>query len=208
MTVAPATVLEMVRTSVMLRLLGPDPSLIDAESRWVLWKFLYEVPAWKRVLTVSPVAGQRDYPLALTDPESAVLVTQAYYGDTPLAGGDMPPILTTTGAPSVMALVDDRTFRVYPTPTSADTSPILVEVALTLLPTAEATPPALVRAYFDVLLEGTLGRLYMMPDKTWTNLLLAQAHLSRFEMRIARAKRKTNTAGVKGSQFMSIPFFA
>ena len=49
-------------------------------------------------------------------------------------------------------------------------------------------PPELWSTWFEVILDGTLGRLYAMPAKPYTSPQMAQYHGARFRRGIARAR--------------------
>lgn len=202
-----AGLFESVRQSVMARLIGATPELVDQESRNVVQEFLHDTTLWRQVFSFPLVVGTTDYALNMEDWESGSLLVEAQYDGRRIAHGmtDLP--ITARGGPRAVALVTDRMLRVYPIPGDGYTGTMDVVVALTLLPTGTATPPDCIRPYHDIIMDGVLARMYLMPDKPWTNLRLADPATKRFEAGKSRVRRENQGGRTFGAVFMKIiPF--
>ncbi len=104
--------------------------------------------------------------------------------------------------PKHITLIDNDTFQLLPTPSSDDV--IDLKVVLTLERTATEIDDALVEEFEDVLLDGALGRLYEMPNESWSNLKLSAYHMNRYHGGIAQAKlrvQETRTPGTRVAAF-------
>jgi len=104
--------------------------------------------------------------------------------------------------PQFVTLVDNDMFQLMPTPTLDDI--IDIKVALTLPRTATVVDDALVEEFEDVLLDGALSRLFEMPNETWSNMSMAQYHLSKFLAGTEGARlraQESRTPGVRVASF-------
>ena len=77
--------------------------------------------------------------------------------------------------------------RVEPVPSNDFDDPLVLSLALR--PTSLADVSDEVFPYhYDVVIDGAIGRAYMMPDKPWTNVKTATYHLQRFRNGMASAR--------------------
>lgn len=202
--------LESVKQAATIRAAGADPSLLDLEARWVVSEFLSETRVWRQTFSIVLTGGTSDYPLPIQDEQSVVVVLGAR-SDSPIEVGPLAPVQDSseTGAPRRVGMLNDRVLRVSPTPSPAESGLIIqVAVALTLLPTVDASPPDVIRPYHSYLLDGLLARIFSMPDKPWTNTRTSGAYLTRYNMGITRVRREVDGARTHGSLRMRGPRFA
>lgn len=195
---------ESIKETAALRLAGVTMAMVNAEMRWTLMEFLAETRIWRRVITLAPVAGQRDYELPIEDYESVKLLMSASYGDRNILRG-LTFGLEQTGSPSGVGMITDRILRVSPTPTASETSLITVDVCLTILPIMDAEPPDEIRPYSQVLLDGLLGRLYAIPDKPWTDIRFAAAHYAAWRSGISTTRREMEMGRMHGYTMARFP---
>lgn len=176
-----ATYLESVKTGAMIRLAGATPEVIDSEMRWVVSEFLADTRLWMERISVTLLAGQTEYALALgDDTESVTMIFRAEFNGRTL-GHNIPPADSNTGAPARIALKTDRIILIYPQPdTEAVATPLLIDVCKTLLPTSSATVPEIIRPFHSAILLGLLARMYAITDKPWTDLRMAAAMTSAY----------------------------
>jgi hypothetical protein len=200
--------LESVRQSALLRLTGATPDIVDYESRWVVSDFLARSRVWRRTIALAPVDGVENYPLGIANHESATLLLGASYSGRDLLLTTKPLATMQDGLPAAVALVDDRTAGVYPTPTADVVEPIEVEVALTLLPMAESALPAVVRPYHDTILHGVLARMYRIPDKPYTNQRIAPEHQWYYDRGVFDARRLADGGRARNALFVQFTPFA
>ena len=94
-----------------------------------------------------------------------------------------------TGLNANYYLMDgNNTIRWVPTPSKTTANLYDVRVAVKPLRTATSLDTTLTNHYDEELINGTLGLLYMMPRKPWTDLNLAQYHQSMFMNSMPRAR--------------------
>jgi hypothetical protein len=203
----PVYLLEAVKKAAVTRLAAITNDVLDNEMRWVLCDFLKGTLIWKRNLTITLVTGQSDYVVPIQDYESVAFVERVAYGATAIRLGTIPYTYATTGQPQVAGLIDDRTLRVFPTPSADATESLSVLVCMTVLVTSNQPPPDVVRPYHDVLLDGLLMRCFAIPDRPWSNVRLAPAHAQAYEAGKVNVRRERDGGRVHGAQFMKIPRF-
>lgn len=201
-------VLESIRQAAMLRLTGATPDAVDLESRWVISDFLARSRMWRRTIALTPSAGVEDYLLGIANHESAVLLLGASYSKRDLLLAPKPLVTMQDGLPTAVMLTDDRTARVYPTPTVDVTEVVEVEVALTLLPMTESVIPAVVRPYHDIILQGVLARMYRIPDKPYTNQRLSPEHQWYYDRGVYDARRMIDGGRGRNAMFVQFAPFA
>lgn len=200
--------LESVRQSALLRLTGATPDIVDYESRWVVSDFLARSRVWRRTIALTPTDGVENYPLGIANHESATLLLGASYSGRELLLTAKPLATMQDGLPAAVALVDDRTAGVYPTPTADVVEPIEVEAALTLLPMTESALPAVVRPYHETILHGVLARMYRIPDKPYTNQRIAPEHQWYYDRGVFDARRLADGGRARNALFVQFAPFA
>lgn len=203
-------ILESVRQTVLLRLAGASPEIVDFEARWLISEFLSETRIWRETYSVGLTAGVTDYALPIEDETAVAVLMEARIGTAQLGFGGISaiPNPARVGLPTRIMMFDDRTARVFPAPTAEDIAlPLEVSVALTLLVTVDAVPPDVIRPYHHYLLDGLLARMYAMPDKPWTNTRMAEPHLRRFQSGKSFVRRELDASRGYGSLRMRGPRF-
>ena len=211
---------EGIKRTVMLRLPGTTPTLVDQEFHWVVSEFLGATRCFRRIVPVVLVADVYDYGLSIADEESVVVLLSARYnGDSKLTMGTPVYADDTMGFPVYASLMTDRELRIFPKPSpDAEGKTVEAHVALTLLPTSflpeagEGLPPVLaypdeLRPYQGYLLDGALARMMGMADKPWTNTRLAETHLRRFENGKTMVRREMDAQRTYTSLTMRGPRF-
>lgn len=200
--------LESIRQAAMLRLTGATPDAVDLESRWVISDFLTRSRVWRRVVALTPSAGVEDYSLGIANHESATLLLAASHNSRELLLTPKPLGTMQDGLPTAVMLVDDRTVRVYPTPTIDVTEDVEVEAVLTLLPMSESVIPAVIRPYHDTVLHGVLARMYRIPDKPFTNSRLAPEHQWYYDRGVYDVRRMVDGGRGRNAMFVQFAPFA
>ncbi len=101
-----------------------------------------------------------------------------------------------------ITLIDNNTFCLSPPPQSDDV--IDMKIVLTLQRDATDIDDQIIEEYEDVIINGALARLYEQPNKTWSNIRLAQYHSGKFTMGTGKAKlraEETRTPGARVASF-------
>lgn len=91
-------------------------------------------------------------------------------------------------------------------PSETVTDGIEFYVSLTPNRNVKRVPEIAVTQYYDVILDGVLGRLMMHPAKPYSNPMAAQYHLRRFRSGVADAKAKGNVGNIPGQNWTYPPF--
>ena len=99
-----------------------------------------------------------------------------------------PSYLTANGRPTHFSVVGDKAIRFSPIPDAA--YPFVVDVVLKPSRTASGVETWIYETWADALVDGAVWRLARIPDKSWSNLALANEHKARFDRAIANAKTR------------------
>jgi hypothetical protein len=90
------------------------------------------------------------------------------------------------GQPRMYWIHSDRTIRVFPTPDKR----AVLKVSAVLKPARDATGVEdwIYDTWADVLVNGVISRLAIMPGKEWTDVNLASMHKAMFEQAITKTR--------------------
>jgi hypothetical protein len=202
-------ILEMIRQAAIVRLTGATPDVVDLESRWVISDFLARSRLWQRTVQVPLSPGVVSYAIpGVQTYESMVLMLEASYKSRQLLLSDFPIVTTEDSTPSSVRLGNDRTLEVYPAPGASITDNLSVKLAATILPSNENPIPAVIRPYHQAVLDGVLARMYMIPDKPYTNTRLAPVHQVAYEREISNVRRIVDGGRGRNALFVQFAPFA
>jgi hypothetical protein len=202
-------ILEMIRQAAIVRLTGATPDVVDLESRWVISDFLARSRLWQRTVQVPLSPGVVSYAIpGVQTYESMVLMLEASYKSRPLLLSDFPIVTAEDSTPSSVRLGNDRTLEVYPAPDASITDNLSVKLAATILPANENPIPAVIRPYHQAVLDGVLARMYMIPDKPYTNTRLAPVHQVAYEREISNVRRIVGGGRGRNALFVQFAPFA
>lgn len=133
----------------------------------------YDIKAGKEELYLNPV----------DDNKEVVYVRGVWFKGTPLNAVDKPdnrinkegtyPIAYYCPYPDVI--------RYVPIPTADVADEIIVHAVMRPTDPTNLTHEFIVSLYYDVILDGVLGRLYLMPNKPWSNRELGLLHTTQFK---------------------------
>lgn len=82
----------------------------------------------------------------------------------------------------------NNTVRLYPTPANTTSDKYYVRVAVKPTLSATVLDDVLVNKHREALISGALGYLFMLPRKLWSDMKLAQYHLSMFHGKLPSAR--------------------
>lgn len=100
-------------------------------------------------------------------------------------------LLSTTTGTSITRIwaPSQSAIRVEPVPSGINPNQNELIIVAALQPETLADVPLEVYTYhYDVIIDGAIGRGYMMPDKPWSNVKTATYHLRRFRNGMASAR--------------------
>jgi hypothetical protein len=113
-------ILEMIRQAAVVRLTGATPDVVDLESRWIISDFLARSRLWRRKTEIPLISGVSEYPVGNYDIESTVLLHKASCGERDILLADSLYDGGESEIPTSVMLLNDRTIKLYPTPTKGD----------------------------------------------------------------------------------------
>ncbi len=141
----------------------------------------FTLPANSRTVEIMPFAGRIDRLIGVT--KDGYPVHRAYM--SPIGTVHMP------FSPSAPEEYVAKVALVVSDPVTRDAYPII--------------PYEIVERYFDGLISGVCSRMMAQMSKPYTNLPLAQFHLSKFRGEASRARNEVATGHTNGSQNWTFP---
>jgi hypothetical protein len=175
---------------------GVDDAVIKQTIQATLREFFTRGGGWKQELdSITLREGREQYTI---NPQSQGIVLypdQAWTTDpntpddnrTPLHIYPSEALANAGGWGNGIYKVDANTIGVAPVPNAAMEGKKLIIVALwKLLPDCTSVPDAVFDNWFDEVMDGVKGKLYMMPSKPWSNTALGTYHGKRFNLGIGR----------------------
>jgi hypothetical protein len=205
------TVVTPITQRILARVKGCTMALVNVELRAVTAEFLHKTLLWRERRTIpasSVLPGVASY--ALVPPQAdagtvAAAVLSAWYGQSPIRGGS----LTGTrpgeaGEPRMVDLTDPLTVTLWPAPPAgAETKDIVLDIAWSIEPVT-TTPDTLTLPYaalnhLDALTEGTLAKLFAMPDKPWSSTEHATYHHAEYRSALFQAREAIRAGRAHGS---------
>lgn len=174
-----------------MELVGVSDNGLNLELFSVLREFSTDSNAWYEDLTVNPVVGQQDYPLATLESPSQIIRLQAVWdSNTGIIGATMPII---------------GKLHLHHAPTSLSAVPWYARVIITVaFPTTREDIPTfpgkLFAQYSETILDGLLGKMMAQGNKSYSNKDGALYHLRRFRTGIQQAKTAAHRQNLMGAQ--------
>lgn len=101
--------------------------------------------------------------------------------------------------PQYIAHLDADNFVLAPVPDDAEPYDIDMLVVLKPLRTAAGMEETILDEIENTVMDGALHRLYMLPDKNWTNMNLGQYHGQLFVSRITERRARANLGAGRAS---------
>ena len=175
-----------------MKLPGASKAGIKAELYETVSEFFRDSSSWVEKIQVNVVAGTTEYELTPSVGQVIRLWGVVDANNLPIAD-----VMPTVGTLRLGYTPNQNaTFFAYAVlnvtlPTDSDKLPVL--------------PDWLLQLYTHVILDGTLGRMYGQPQKTYTNDQLMAYHLRRFRDGVAMARVATIRANTVGTQNWQYP---
>jgi hypothetical protein len=179
-----------------MELNGASDNGLQMELFEVLKELSEDSNAWYEDLTLNPIVGVQDYPLAPTEsPSQIIRLWGAWDSNTGEISASMPLI---------------GTLHLRHAPTTLSAVPWYVRVVLTVaFPTLKGDipvfPSKLFRQYSTTILDGLLGKMMGQIDKSYSNQQQALYHLRRFRTGIQQAKTAAHRQNIMGGQSWMYP---
>lgn len=169
----------------------------------------------RTTLRFNSVAGTASYTLSMPAGTTTVTLLEAFYNSNRLGlvGPDdfvhplelFPTVGTETapaGDPSIAALLDPDTVRVFPIPNKSATNAFLVRVATKPTRAATQVDDILFDNWADAIVNGAAARLHTTPNQPYTSLTDEQRARTLFKREINRASIEASRGRVKRSQMI------
>lgn len=176
-------------TELKVRVPGAAVDQLELELRATLREFFTKSGWWMEELSSINIKEGKDL-YRLNYPQATVMgVHYAWINGTPLSLGTQAPKTTNpSGSASVAFMAESNLMQLFPMPSTDMDDALKIIVRLNPLTEMCKVPVETVTHFFDEIMDGVLGRLYGMPSKPYTNLLLSQYHLRRFRDGISTAR--------------------
>jgi hypothetical protein len=196
------TIVTPITQRVMARVAGAEIALVNVELRSTTAEFLARTLLWRSRVEITAIAGEDTYAIVPPQADAGTHVTQvlaAWYGTRRLGVGPVTGRTPdATGGPVLLDMSDPLTVKLWPAvPTEGELHGIVVDVAWSIDPSSltpdSLTLPYAVLGYLEALTDGTLHRLFAMPDKPWSSTKHSTFHLQRFRKSMLSARRMADT---------------
>ena len=174
-----AALTEWTRT-LLANLPGVAPPQVEEKLRQAAKEFYLQSRAWRTVLGPFDVTATQ-VPVVLAPPANSQIV---WVREVWLQEGSVRSRLI-GNAEKITEDRDDRrpthfyfdpptgTVQLWPTPTETVVGILFASVALTVTPAAATFPDLSLTHHFEAIQNGSLARLYAMPNKPWTDPIMA-----------------------------------
>lgn len=191
---------------------GAVRAVADRELRMAIREFFERSYAWRRTFTeLDAPAGLTPIQITSTETGDAnsdviAIMSVEYDGNVLTPMYQRPPRTNlTTSRPTGFYMTSNRDeFQLYPALENPSTGLLTVHLALT--PKLDATnfPRQIQNYYYDAIIEGFLSRMYMHPEKPYSNPQLGMMARTNFRRRIGYYNAQAK-AGYNGSPAWGYP---
>lgn len=188
---------------------GCPALIVDHELRRASQVFFEGSRAWKKTLDALPVsAGSELLTLSTGSSElDTVRAEKAWYDGKPI------DVLTTeelgnsfsdnwhdhTGTPIALVQFEPGVVRLYPIPTEAAVTGLVVEASIKPSDSSTGLPDNLRIKFKEAISTGAKGRLMIYPNKSWSNLELGIAMGSTFDGSVSKARLDASLSFGRGA---------
>lgn len=198
----------------MARVMGASEGTIRCELGAAIREFYLESKGWRE--QIGPYNIYEGSPLVWLNPVDAysyaVWVRGVWIQD-----GDDKVVLQpstyretdpTTGTPTSYSTPDPYVLRLYPTPDESMGAVLWVDAYMAPAVDASRFPNIAATHHFEPILEGALSRLYLMPNKPWTNPVLGMQFARSFRRRCIEWRSISEGGYGRGETNWRFPAFA
>lgn len=170
----------------------PDPILL-AEIRDAAREFCQRSRWLRQTLIMDTLVDENTYELVPEDTSVEVIGIKAMeYDGEPLTPGKPEEHPHESGVPKYFFYYPASDFILMPTPDTAETQILNINMIVQPITTATTLPDTLTQGHERTLVFGALSRLLMMPGSAWENQSLADAYEARFHNRVEGAKAQAD----------------
>lgn len=198
--------------TILARVPGVASDLIKMELRNTLRDFFYQSTCWRREIGPYHLrAGRGDVPMDPVDANTDVCFPHRVWYDKrelrPSAPMAYSEDLSDDG-PSFFFATEPGVLQVWPAPKQTKLNSI--RVLASLLPERQAiqVPKMLISHFFDVIVDGTLARLFSMPSRPFSSPDLAVYHQKKYLAGVSRARQSADRGFTQAAPHWRFPRFA
>ena len=180
-------------TALLVQVPGATVDMLSMQLFDTVDEFLQRTSAWQIAEDIQLVEGQTEYDLAIPSGSRFVRVMALSHNGRPVPNG---PLGYVVGQPSSIAIWKSPDLAMCE-------QPMRVISALALDPGCGGkaccdwgVPEYMWQMFHSCWLDGTLGKMFTMPSKPWSNKLQAGYHHKRFRNRMANAKHEATQGSV------------
>lgn len=169
---------------VLPRTPGANRKVLRREFVLTCREFFTQSCTWRALVEgIDLVGGTASYTVPSPDATGEIFqIATVEYAGRPLTPLVRRPVTETTptGTPTCWYPNGTNSFTLWPTPENTEDDAVRCEVFLTLVDTATMVPDIAYQRFYDVLLDGVLGRMFSHPMKPYSSPDLGTYHLKRF----------------------------
>lgn len=192
---------------------GITPAQAEEKLRHALKEFYLQSRAWRQVL--GPLDIQASTSLVTPAPPAdsqIVWVRSAWLQEgsirTHLKTSVTKITETRSDKPTHYYSESPQTLNLWPTPDVNLDDVLFVEVALTMTDAAATAPDLSATHHFEAIQNGALARLYMMPNKPWTDQIAATRYGQLFRRACMELRAVSDAGYLHGDPPWRFPPFA
>lgn len=197
------------------RLPGASKTLVEEEVKRTIDNFCRESTAWREMLYgFNITAGDREIPVVYDDGTEieVVQLLRVYYSRQQLTPYSHAPFETSTNTPTgwTTKAGDPSTIvlTTIPTVSIADAIDVWVSLApVNPASLADTSMNVLVTDFWEVIFDGTLGRMFSQENKPYSNKADSLYHLTRYRNGTRKARDMGNRGFTGNAQNWTFPKF-
>lgn len=170
----------------------PEPN-VEAELAYVVKDFCRESLAWRKLLQDYAVTAGEEVVTLNPEPNEGqwevIQVLRVFINGMELSpASELKPLPNAQGTPTAFTCDQGpAVITLLPTPSVSVVDGLGAYVALAPRDPATFVPDFFVSQHFEAILDGTLGRFFMQPNRPYTNEKAAAYHLQRYRNKTREA---------------------
>lgn len=194
----------------------PSP-MVTTYVRYAVTELCKDGGVWLEDLTpIDSVVDQDEYTLVSNDATNGLIrtVNDLYYNNVratqqniKMLRAEHPdhPNVLAHGTPYKWSMLDRDTVTLFPVPIEIVVAGIAVRTTTIPKMTATGVDSDVAEDYEETIIHGTLSRLLRMPDKSWTDIKMADYHGRKFRSDISYARARIEKGFTDSSQQADFP---
>lgn len=197
------------------RFAGATPQIVRQELNAAIQEFYFQSRAWREQIGPYTVtAAQANVTLNPVQTHAKVVFVHQAWIEDPDNGVRGLKALTVyptdgqTDYPTHYYAADPLLLRLWPTPDATLGTVLYADAALAPLSSTAQLPSVAASHHFEAILEGSLARLFLMPNKPWTDLMQAAVYTRSFRRRCMEFRAISDSGYTRADPPWRFPPFA